>query len=153
MTTPFEPEEAHALADFLVVVINLESAAKALLAEFYARPERRYEFTEAFLDPLTVGRAVERLHPVLAAVGVSNEEWKAVKKRLDDVIKVRNLVAHWAPGVVFFSDDEGHASALSLWEHKKQSVRVDELETFEVEAVELAGLLRRLGPAQTDDDV
>jgi hypothetical protein len=69
----------------------------------------------------------------------------------DDVIKVRNLVADRAPGVVFFSDDEGYASALSLWKHKQQSVRVDELE--EVEAVELAGVLRRLGSAPTDDNV
>jgi hypothetical protein len=74
-TTPFEPEEAHTPADFLLAVTNLELAAKELLAEFYARPERQHQFTEAFLDPVSMGRAVEQLHPVLSAHG------EAVKKR------------------------------------------------------------------------
>ncbi len=52
------PDEADALASFLVEVLGLEEAIRSALSTYYAAPEHREDFEKVFLDRLTLGTAV-----------------------------------------------------------------------------------------------
>lgn len=92
-----QPDEASALAEFLVEAIGLERAIEGAVALYYAEPTRRAEFGAAFLAGQMLGRKIEYLKPALTGHPVED----LLRARLAVVHQVRNSIAHQMPTPVY----------------------------------------------------
>jgi hypothetical protein len=137
LLTHFEAEDAQILADFLVDVIGLEAEVKALVTEFYARPERREEFYRQFLEGWNLGRALPLLNPILVEFGMTAE-----RESLRLINEIRKLVAHQAPEG--YTDDEA-GWAMTFWRTRDDDlVLASYIEDRRTDAQRLTDVVRRL---------
>jgi hypothetical protein len=138
LTTHVSDTEAQALSDFLVEVLLLENQVTDALCRYYVRSDRRAEFTEQFLNRMTLGRAIKNLRPVLDAFNVGPNE----RELFNEVVAVRNLVAHQLP-TTYWEDVDDEDSFYSAYDRKAQVLRVDDLDTCRVMTLKLRALLHR----------
>lgn len=87
------PDEASEVADFLVEMIGLEEAMRAVLVDYFARPERAEVFESKLLDGMTAGRLVD-----LTSTALEDEPQRGdFIGEARELVRVRNAIAHTLP--------------------------------------------------------
>jgi hypothetical protein len=131
-----DADESCSLTSFLVEVLGLEDAIRIALATYYSSPEGREEFTEQFLDKMTLGTAVDRLRPVLDYIGVGEDDRRALR----EVVDIRNVIAHRLPTSAGEREDDDFAT-VRVYETRNGPVRLRDLEQYTVHAERLRVIL------------
>lgn len=104
-TGAFSADEAAAVGEFLLEMAVLERAVDRALLDQYAADEMRDLFIGMFMKRMTLGPKIRALIAAAKAAGddvISATETAHLAGQLDELVKVRNQVAHESPSFEYY---------------------------------------------------